>query len=308
MSRAGHTRDKMVRSVLSPFLFCLPPYCFSGLPWWFRHWRICLQCGRLRFDSWVGKIPWRRKWQPTPVFLPRESHGQRSLAGYSPRGSQRVRHDRAANTFTFHCFSSIREDISWQLKLIVKQGTRCLDMPPWEPPIREQQTYLHLPRLRGLWRVCPAWDEMGLHSPWRKAHVQGKKSRCLSLKQSNYSSTHPPKAWEKERKLTSKIKETRRAGRVDLVYTAKRFSKWSSAEPRSGTSLVVQWVRIHLPMRGTWVHSLVQEDPVCHGATKPRSHSYWACGAQWLRPKPLQPELCKKRGPRNKKPERCNQE
>ena len=36
-----------------------------------------------RFHLWVGKIPWRRKWQPTPVFLPGESHGQRSLAGYS---------------------------------------------------------------------------------------------------------------------------------------------------------------------------------------------------------------------------------
>ena len=36
--------------------------------------------------SWVGKIPWGRKWQPTPVFLPGESHGQRSLVGYSPWG------------------------------------------------------------------------------------------------------------------------------------------------------------------------------------------------------------------------------
>ena len=35
---------------------------------------------------WVGKIPWRRAWQPTPIFLPGESHGQRSLAGYSPKG------------------------------------------------------------------------------------------------------------------------------------------------------------------------------------------------------------------------------
>ena len=35
---------------------------------------------------WVGKISWRRKWQPTPVFLPGESHGQKSLAGYSPWG------------------------------------------------------------------------------------------------------------------------------------------------------------------------------------------------------------------------------
>ena len=39
--------------------------------------------GDLGFDSWVEKIPWRRKWQPTPVFLPGESHGQRSLTGYS---------------------------------------------------------------------------------------------------------------------------------------------------------------------------------------------------------------------------------
>ena len=39
-----------------------------------------------RFDPWVGKIPWRRKWQPTPVFLPGESYGQRSMVGYSPWG------------------------------------------------------------------------------------------------------------------------------------------------------------------------------------------------------------------------------
>ena len=41
---------------------------------------------RHRFDPWVGKIPWSRKWQPTPVFLPGESHGQRNLEGYSPWG------------------------------------------------------------------------------------------------------------------------------------------------------------------------------------------------------------------------------
>ena len=48
--------------------------------------RIHLQCRRCRFDPWVRKIPWRRKWQPTPVFLPKKLHGQRSLAGYSPWG------------------------------------------------------------------------------------------------------------------------------------------------------------------------------------------------------------------------------
>ena len=51
-----------------------------------QRWSVCLQCGRAGFSPWVGKIPWRRKWQSTPVFLPGESHGRRSLVGYSPRG------------------------------------------------------------------------------------------------------------------------------------------------------------------------------------------------------------------------------
>ena len=41
-----------------------------------------------------------------------------------------------------------------------------------------------------------------------------------------------------------------------------------------GTSLVAQWLRIHLPMQGTWVQALVQEDPTCRGATKPMRHNY----------------------------------
>ena len=44
------------------------------------------QYRRGRFNPWVGKIPWRSKWQPTPVFLPGKSHGQKSLLGHSPWG------------------------------------------------------------------------------------------------------------------------------------------------------------------------------------------------------------------------------
>ena len=51
---------------------------------WLSDKESACQCRRWGFSPWVGKIPWRRKWQPTPVFLPGESHGQRSLAGYSP--------------------------------------------------------------------------------------------------------------------------------------------------------------------------------------------------------------------------------
>ena len=46
----------------------------------------CRRHRRHKFNPWVRKISWRRKWQPTPVFLPGKSHGQRSLVGYSPRG------------------------------------------------------------------------------------------------------------------------------------------------------------------------------------------------------------------------------
>ena len=45
-----------------------------------------LECKGHRFDPWVGKVLWRKKWPPAPLFLPGESHGQRSLAGYSPQG------------------------------------------------------------------------------------------------------------------------------------------------------------------------------------------------------------------------------
>ena len=54
---------------------------------------------RHKFDPWVGKIPWRRTWQPIPVFLPGESHGQRSLVSYS-LWVHRVRHNWGTNTFT----------------------------------------------------------------------------------------------------------------------------------------------------------------------------------------------------------------
>ena len=48
------------------------------------------ECRRHGFNSWVRKIPWRKAWQPAPVFLPRESHGQKSLAGYGPQGCKEL--------------------------------------------------------------------------------------------------------------------------------------------------------------------------------------------------------------------------
>ena len=63
------------------------------IPWWFSSKESACNAGdtgRLGFSPWVGKIPGRRKWQPTPVFSPVKFHGLRSLAGYSPWGCKEL--------------------------------------------------------------------------------------------------------------------------------------------------------------------------------------------------------------------------
>ena len=75
-SRVSHL---FIQSYFSTeFWGCFPRWCSVK--------ESTCQCRRPGFHPWVGKIPWRRKWQPIPVFLPGKSHGQRSLAGYSPWG------------------------------------------------------------------------------------------------------------------------------------------------------------------------------------------------------------------------------
>ena len=58
------------------------------VPKWLRGRESACQCRRCGFDPTDGKIPWRREWLPTLVFLPGKSHGQRSLVSYSPRSSK----------------------------------------------------------------------------------------------------------------------------------------------------------------------------------------------------------------------------
>ena len=81
--------------------------------------KICLQCRRHGFEPWIGKVPWRREQLPTPVSLPGEFHGQRSLVGYCPWVvQQRVRHDWTTNTFTFSdcvvVFQSLKSSNFWK--------------------------------------------------------------------------------------------------------------------------------------------------------------------------------------------------
>ena len=78
--------------------------CLCRLSWWLSGKESTCQCRRHWSYPSVRKIPWRRKWHPTPVFLPGESHEQRSLAGYSPWCHKGVRHDLATenNNMSLH--------------------------------------------------------------------------------------------------------------------------------------------------------------------------------------------------------------
>ena len=114
----------------------------------------CRRCKRLGFNPWVGKILWRRAWQPMPVFLPRESHGQRSLVGYSPWGCKES--DTTEPTPqspslkpTGQCFSNSHQpvtlilDPAWISNLFL-----CSWVPPALPLLIKQDTMVSWVRKR----------------------------------------------------------------------------------------------------------------------------------------------------------------
>ena len=87
----------------------------------------CLRHRRPRFDPWVEKISWRRKWQPTPVFLPGESRGWRSLVGYSPRGRKESDTTERLH-FHFHYILSLK---ILDIKVLTIVRHECLHFTPW---------------------------------------------------------------------------------------------------------------------------------------------------------------------------------
>ena len=90
----------------------------SGLPWWLSGKESTCQCRRCRFDPWVGKIPWRRKWQPTQVFLSGKAHGQRNLVGYGLWGHKRVGHDLVTKQQQLYLsFFNCKEKSEWMYEL-----------------------------------------------------------------------------------------------------------------------------------------------------------------------------------------------
>ena len=106
-----------------------------GIPWWLSGKKSACQCKRHGFYPWVGKTPWRRKWQPTPVFLPGKSHTQRSLVGYSLWDCKRARHDlvtkpKAMTSEVEWLFigslilgGTEQESLQWIIKRQISQGS-----------------------------------------------------------------------------------------------------------------------------------------------------------------------------------------
>ena len=82
---------------------------------------------RYRFDPWVGKIAWRRKWHPTSTFLPGESHGQRSLAGYSQWSHKESDMTQYLSSYpTFDWFVFERDLRHYLLQLYHNKGSECV--------------------------------------------------------------------------------------------------------------------------------------------------------------------------------------
>ena len=96
--RLGRKLNPYISRIFGKFIMLIS----LELPRWLISKESACHCRRCRFDPWVRKIPWRRKWQPTPVFLPGKSHGQwslQSMAGYSPWGCKRVRRNLVMKQF-----------------------------------------------------------------------------------------------------------------------------------------------------------------------------------------------------------------
>ena len=90
------------------------------------------RCKRHRFDPWVGKITWRREWQPTPVFLPGKSHAQRSLVGGSP-GSEES--DTTGQLSTEHIYNMSRSQIFSAKDIFFLQRLKQLIQKRWYPSL-----------------------------------------------------------------------------------------------------------------------------------------------------------------------------
>ena len=139
----------MLYSIIHIIPYCCIIYPFlrsikCGLPWCLSSKESTYQCRRFGFSPWVRKIPWRRKWQPTPVFLPGKSHGQRSLVGCSSRGRKGVGHNLTTKqqlSVVWSSFNySVRVFIPWDLLIAENQRVVGLEELLTEKPDIQNQS------------------------------------------------------------------------------------------------------------------------------------------------------------------------
>ena len=136
-------------------------------------------------DPWVERIPWRQRWQPTPIFLPGESHGQRSSAACSPWGCKRVRQDWATSRHTHtHSHTVYRLLLLLQLSrfrrvwLCATPQTAAHQAPlPWDSPGRNTGVGCHcllqcmkVKSDSEVAHLCPTLCVRLLATPWTAAH------------------------------------------------------------------------------------------------------------------------------------------
>ena len=142
-----------------------------GLPRWLSGKESACQCRRQEFDLWIQKIPWRRKWQPTPVFLPGKFHGQRSLAGCTPWGckaSEMTEHTSThmlslgGGLWALHCstqtFLAVRASLVVACGLSFPELCRVLVSQPGIPvSCTGRQILIHWTTRKVPLRTCWSW-------------------------------------------------------------------------------------------------------------------------------------------------------
>ena len=113
----------------------------------------------MQFDTWIRKIPWRRKWQSISVFLPVKFHGQRSLVGYSPLDRKKVRYDLRTKTKTANATKEAAPSLS-------EGGSVC-----GQEQCRQQ-----------CWPLRGEWEAPGTQLEWAKKCMQSNKRHSEELK------------------------------------------------------------------------------------------------------------------------------
>ena len=141
-------RKRLVTITFTFFFHLVLGYWYRvGLPRWLSGKESACWHKRCGFYPWVEKIPWRRKWQPNPVFLPGKSHGQRSLAGYSPwdcKESDMTEQTEHAHTDTGHIHLNTVTTLVKPRKTMSKHGYQTFihEEPGSNLPLRSSPSLL----------------------------------------------------------------------------------------------------------------------------------------------------------------------